>query len=161
MTFCGKHCCLVHWASVIIFTAFCWLKLNRCLGVQLAQQDTDLMTDFEKKRLEAKERSRMSKEKGNNLAKLMTFKKRLATGQGTSHAALVSKVMPDGKKQRITSKVTAKTISVIADYMLNLAKLAKPAFDAWLTIIQVMIRAWNDSDYLVPQNGNLPDVCLR
>lgn len=68
--------------------------------LQLAQQDTNLMSDFERKRREAVERSKLAKEKGNNFAKLMTFKKRLACGQGTSHAAIVAKAMPDAKKQK-------------------------------------------------------------
>lgn len=69
------------------------------------------MSDFEKKRREAKERSRLSKEKGNNLAKLMTFKKRLASGQGTSHAAIVSKAMPEGKRQKTSIKVSLQSIT--------------------------------------------------
>ena len=62
------------------------------------------MSDFEKKRREAMERSKMAKEKGNNFAKLMSFKKRLASGQGTSHAAIVSKAMPDAKKQKAQAR---------------------------------------------------------
>lgn len=74
--------------------------------MQLAQQDLNLMSDFERKRREAKERSKLAKDKGNNFAKLMTFKKRLATGPGTSHAAVVSKAMPDARKPKRQVKQT-------------------------------------------------------
>ena len=68
--------------------------------MQLAQQDTNLMSEFQKKRREAMERSKLAKEKGNNVSKLLAYKKRLATGQGTSHAAVVAQAMPEAKKQK-------------------------------------------------------------
>lgn len=68
--------------------------------MQLAQQDTNLMSDFQKKRREAMERSKLAKEKGNNISKLIAYKKRLATGAGSSHAAVVAQTMPDAKKQK-------------------------------------------------------------
>jgi len=74
--------------------------------VQLAQQDTNLMSEFERKRQEAKERSRLAREKGNNFSKLMAFKKRLAGGPGgaPSSAAVVA-VLPDAKNSK-TAKVS-------------------------------------------------------
>ena len=72
---------------------------NKKLLMQLAQQDTNLMSEFQKKRREAMERSKLAKEKGNNVSKLLAYKKRLTTGQGTSHAAVVAQAMPDAKKQ--------------------------------------------------------------
>lgn len=61
------------------------------------------MSEFEKKRKEALERSRLAKEKGNNFSKLMAFKKRLAGGGGAaaaSHAEVVA-ALPDAKRPKI------------------------------------------------------------
>jgi len=59
------------------------------------------MSEFEKKRSEAQERARLAKEKGNNFAKLMTFKKRLAGGgaSSASHAEVVA-ALPDAKRPK-------------------------------------------------------------
>ena len=60
------------------------------------------MTEFERKRQEAKERARLAREKGNNLAKLMEFKKRLAGGGAgaASTPAEVVAALPDGKRPK-------------------------------------------------------------
>lgn len=54
----------------------CWAS-----APQFAQQDTTLMSDGEKRRLEAKQRSRLARDNSNSLTKLLEFKKRLASNQ--------------------------------------------------------------------------------
>ena len=59
------------------------------------------------------ERSKLAKEKGNNFAKLMTFRKRLAAGQSSSHAAVVSAAMPDrGSKAKVQALTNQNHINI-------------------------------------------------
>ena len=55
------------------------------------------MSQFERGRLEAKERSRLAKEKGNNMAKLLEFKKRLASQPAADTAAHSSGMVEEEK----------------------------------------------------------------
>ena len=49
--------------------------------VQFDKQDTSLMSDFEQRRLKAKERSKLAKQGGNGMAQLLKFKHQLSRGK--------------------------------------------------------------------------------